>query len=345
MRLSAADAVDLDRLASAESDVSLLQSWHWGEFQRAAGRTVERFGIRRPSSAGPGELIAAATVVRHTLPLGLSYAYLPRGPIVAGQRAGKPDADALKQLIEEITVDARSWGAVFIRIDPAVPPAQAPAYAALGFKPAVSQIQPHVSARLDLTQGRDKILAGMKQKTRYNVRLAAKKNVAVQESIRPEDIEAFIALNRETTARDKFVSHEDDYYRTQLAALGPAGLLKLFTATYEGRTLAVIVVGLHGTTATYLHGASSDRDRNLMAAYAVQWEAIKAAERLGLHWYDFHGVAPTDDDKHPWAGITRFKLSFGAQREPYVGALDLPLRSVPYTIYSARLRLRGADVR
>lgn len=340
MRLSAADAADLDRLATQESDVSLLQSWHWGEFQRAAGRTVERFGVRRGS-----ELIAAATVVRHTLPLGLSYAYLPRGPIVAGQRAGKPAAEALKQLIQEITADARSWGAVFIRIDPAVPTAQAPAYAAAGFKPAVSQIQPRVSARLDLTQGRDKILAAMKQKTRYNVRLAAKKNVAVQESIRPEDIEAFIALNRETTARDKFVSHEDDYYRTQLAALGPAGLLKLFVATYEGKTLAVIVVGLHGTTATYLHGASSDRDRNLMAAYAVQWEAIKAAERMGLRWYDFHGVAPTDDENHPWAGITRFKLGFGAQRVEWMGALDLPLRKLPYAAYATRLKLRGADGR
>lgn len=345
MRLSEADAADLDRLCIAESDASLLQSWHWGQFQQSVGRTVDRFGVRRTSGANPGQLIAAATVVRQSLPFGLTYSYLPRGPIVAGQRAGHPDQAALKQLIDEIVVDAREWGAVFVRIDPAVPPEQAPAYSALGFKLAASQIQPRVTARIDLTIGRDQVLEHMKSKVRYNVRLATKKGVKVHESIRPEDVEAFLKLNRETTARDKFTPHDDDYYRKQVATLGPAGLLKLFVASVDGQPLSIIVVGLHGTTATYLHGTSSDMQRNLMAPFAVQWEAIKAAERLGLRWYDFHGVAPDDNEKHPWAGITRFKLGFGAQRVEFAGAFDLPLRRLPYAAYAARLKFRSSDGR
>ncbi|MFH0830621.1 MAG: peptidoglycan bridge formation glycyltransferase FemA/FemB family protein, partial [Parcubacteria group bacterium] len=86
-----------------------------------------------------------------------------------------------------------------------------------------------------------------------------------------------------------------------------------------------------------LHGASSGAERNRMPTFAVQWEAIKEAQRLGLDWFDLHGVAPSDDPAHLWAGITRFKLGFGAQRQTYMGALDLPLKKTWYRLYALRM--------
>lgn len=340
MELTEKDAGQIDRFVTAELDSSLLQSWSWGEFQKKIGRNIARVGVRRGD-----ELVAVATIIEHDLPFGLSYAYAPRGPVVKGQSLNNPDKEALNEISKELKAKADEWGAVFIRIDPPIAPAQKEKYLSVGFREAANQIQPKITALLDLSQDREQILADMKSKTRYNIRLALKKEVEVRESIQPSDLEKFLELQRETTERDRFTSHPDDYYRNQLAELGPAGLFKLFVAEYKGQPIASIAVAFHGKTATYLHGASSNQERNRMPTFAVQWEAIKMAQRMGLQQFDFHGVAPDDDPKHPWAGITRFKLGFGAKRHEYMGALDLPLKKFQYWLYALRLRMRRSDGR
>ncbi len=357
MRLTEADAATLDRFIQSELESSLLQSWMWGEFQQSVGRTIARIGLERN-----GQLAASALLIKHDLPLGQSYAYCPRGPVVLGQNEGRPDPALLKEITAEMIATARTWKSMFIRIDPPLPPGSQDQYlgvhvqGAAGYREAANQIQPRVTALLDLKQPREQLLAGMKQKTRYNIRLALKKNVHVRQSIAPQDVETFLRLNRETTARDRFMAHEDSYYKTQVEVLGRAGLLKLFVAEYADpigdmqaranpAALAVIVVAFHGRTATYLHGASGDIERNRMPTFAVQWEAIKEAQRLGLHAFDMHGVAPTDNPEHMWAGITRFKLGFGAKRHSYMGALDLPLKKTWYSLYRSRLRMRPGEAR
>ncbi len=340
-QVSEREATALDRFVQQEMDSSLLQSWMWGDFQKAVGRKTWRLVVRER---------AVALVVKHDLPFGWSYLYVPRGPVVVGQKAGSPDTDALKKICEQLRTLAVQEHAVFVRIDPPLPlkinaEETSTWFAPLGFKPAANQIQPRVTARLDLSIGRDKLLEKMKSKARYNIRLATKKEVTVRESLLAADVETFLHLNRETTERDQFIAHEDVYYRTQFELLGKAGMLKLFVAEYKDKPLAVIAVAFHGQTATYLHGVSSNEERNRMPAFAVQWEAIKAAERLGVRWYDFHGVAPTDDPKHPWAGITRFKLGFGAERVEYMGALDLPIQRAKYLLYKTRVKLRPSDGR
>ncbi|MFO0704758.1 MAG: peptidoglycan bridge formation glycyltransferase FemA/FemB family protein [Candidatus Andersenbacteria bacterium] len=340
MRLTEADAATLDRFIQSELDSSLLQSWMWGEFQAALGRTIARIGVEQN-----GRLVATALLIKYDLPLGQSYAYCPRGPVVVGQHDGRPDPVALEQITEQLTAQAREWGAMFVRIDPPLPPGAQEQYQSLGFAAAANQIQPRVTALLDLKQPREQLLANMKQKTRYNIRLALKKNVHVRQSFSPHDVEAFLQLNRATTQRDGFVAHPDSYYKTQTEILGRAGLLKLFIAEHNEQPLSIIVVAFHGKTATYLHGASSDAERNRMPTFAVQWEAIKEAQRLGLFWFDLHGVAPTDDPEHLWAGITRFKLGFGAKRHSYMGALDLPIKHTWYRLYKMRLSLRRSEAR
>ncbi|MFH0830824.1 MAG: peptidoglycan bridge formation glycyltransferase FemA/FemB family protein, partial [Parcubacteria group bacterium] len=245
MQFSESDAPTLDRFVQSELDSSLLQSWMWGEFQSSLGRTIARLGIKQA-----GELVASALLVKHELPLGQCYAYCPRGPVVRGQRRGRPDPRSLKQIHEELIKAARQWDAMFIRIDPPLSPGSQTHYQPLGYRLAVNQIQPRVTALLNLAQPREQLLAGMKQKTRYNIRLALKKNVSVRQSISPKDLEIFLELNRETTTRDQFVAHEETYYRTQVEVLGRAGLLKLFIAEYQSQALAVIVVTFFGRTAT-----------------------------------------------------------------------------------------------
>ena len=340
MVLTESDSAALDRFVQSELDSSLLQSWSWGAFQESLGRTTAHIGVEKN-----GLLVGSALLIKHDLPLGQSYAYCPRGPVLRGQHLGRPDPAALKECLSEIKQQARAWGAMFVRIDPPLPPGGQDHFLEFSYREAANQIQPRVTALLDLKQPREQILANMKPKTRYNIRLSLKKNVTVRQSIDRADVERFLALNRLTTQRDGFVAHEDQYYQTQVQELGRAGLLKMFIAEYEAQPLAVIVVAFHGRAATYLHGASGDAERNRMPTFALQWEAIKEAQRLGLSWFDMHGVAATDDQDHMWAGITRFKLGFGARRHSFMGALDLPLKKTWYALYRARLRMRKDEGR
>ena len=119
---------------------------------------------------------------------------------------------------------------------------------------------------------------------------------------------------------------EPDYHKKQFDALSQEGLMKLFIAGYQGVPLAAALVVFYGDTAYYLHAANSYQQSKLRAAYPLVWHSILAGKTLGLKKFDFWGVAENDDPKHSWAGITAFKLSFGAEREHYQLPYDLPLK-------------------
>jgi len=117
-------------------------------------------------------------------------------------------------------------------------------------------------------------------------------------------------------------------------------VLRLITATHEGDLLAGIIVAFYGGRATYLYGASSNEKRNLMPAYALQWEAIKQAKDLGCREYDFFGIPPTHDKSHPMHGLFQFKTGFGGEIHHYYGAWDFPYGKLFYGFYRLVERLR-----
>jgi lipid II:glycine glycyltransferase (peptidoglycan interpeptide bridge formation enzyme) len=123
---------------------------------------------------------------------------------------------------------------------------------------------------------------------------------------------------------------------------GRALSVRLLFADFEGEPVAAALIAQFGDTATYLHGASSSRHKETMAPYLLHWTAIREAKAAGLKRYDFWGVAPENaDEKHPWFGITRFKLGFGGERISYVGAWDMPNSRFWYGAYRLARRLRG----
>ena len=102
--------------------------------------------------------------------------------------------------------------------------------------------------------------------------------------------------------------------------------------------------------AFYHHGASVSGQK-VPVSYLLQWEAIKEAKKRGCQFYNFWGIAPDVKEKedvarsrHPWAGLSLFKMGFGGYRKEYVKTQDLPL-SVKYIfnylIEKARKAKRG----
>jgi lipid II:glycine glycyltransferase (peptidoglycan interpeptide bridge formation enzyme) len=195
-------------------------------------------------------------------------------------------------------------------------------------------VQPSKTRILDLRKKEEDLLREMHQKTRYNIRLADRKGVeiigATLDTV-DELFGAFWQLMETTTDRDNFRSHSREYYRKML----DVPFTKLYLAKYGDNILAGAIVSFFGDTATYIHGASSNEMRNLMAPYLLQWEMIKAAQGRGCAYYDFYGV-----DEMKWPGVTRFKKGFGGQEIHYAGTYDFVFCRPFYCLYSLLRKLR-----
>jgi peptidoglycan pentaglycine glycine transferase (the first glycine) len=195
---------------------------------------------------------------------------------------------------------------------------------------------------LDLIKSEEELLAAMHQKTRYNIRLAEKRGVKIREAgvssplLSPANgagkeglgvvggFEKFWDLMSATVNRDGFRLHEKEYYKKMLEVEN----IKLYFAEFEGKVICAGIFSFFGDTAIYLHGASSDENRELMAPHLLQWELIKKAKSLGCKYYDFFGI-----DEKKWPGVTRFKRGFGGQELNYPGTFDIIFDKRKYIVY------------
>lgn len=307
-----------------------LQSESWLRFQESTGRIAVRF-------SGEGFL---ANGIVHELPVMGKYLYVPRGPVVNGDK--RQATSGMKEWMREFIERAREAGAKWIRIEPGTEAALEEIRQAFGERvvKAPHDVQPREIFVMDVSKPDEELLAGMKPKTRYNIRLAEKKGVRVIVSRDGEYREAFIDLVRATALRKRLVPHPSGYYRKMLDAfLGKTG--KLFIALHGDDILGINLVVRHGDTALYLHGGSARMKRECMAPFLLQWTAIRDTRDTGGTWYDFGGVRTKDkgqetrDKKDDWEGITRFKTGFAPATATirFPGAYDLVLDRRAYRSY------------
>ncbi len=320
-----------DAFLSQHPGAHLLQTPEWGALKSDFGWDA------RYIQAGD----AGAQVLFRKLPLGLSIAYIPKGPVGKNWAALLPELDRL----------CRERRAIFLKIEPdAWAPIQ-PSFQAemnrLG-RPS-APIQPPRTIVVDLQGGEEDWLAHMKQKTRYNIRLAEKKGVVAQES---DDIEAFYRLMTVTGERDAFGVHGLPYYRRSYELFAPKGMCALLLASYENRPLAGLLMFRRGPRAWYFYGASSEEERNRMPAYLLQWQAMRWAAEQGCTLYDLWGVPDADEDALEagftsrsdglW-GVYRFKRGFGGELKRSVGAWDRVYNPPLYAFYRWALARRATE--
>ncbi|GHV92133.1 peptidoglycan bridge formation protein FemAB [Spirochaetia bacterium] len=240
-----------------------------------------------------------------------------------------------------------------------------------------ADVQPPDTVIIDLSQSEEAILAAMKPTWRRNIHYGPRKGVTVRR-VDAEGIDIFYTLLKETAKRDGIAIHGVEYYRTlfaqarEYAGAGEAGdagggeapkaapELRLYLAEYRppaaegpsgestggpsgetaGETLAAIVVLVRGKEAVYLYGASSSRNRNLMAPHALQWQAMRDARAAGCLNYDLFGIPPNDDPAHPMAGLYRFKTGFGGRIIHRPGSWDYTYRPLVKGLFTAAEGLR-----
>ena len=151
-----------NKFVAENNSESFLQAWEWGEFQKNIGRKIFRVGVVENS-----KLLIVALIVKYNLLFGWSYLYCPRGPVINELRISD-------LLFGEIKKIAKKEGSLFLKIDP---PVEINQEYFSNFKKSSSEIQPQNTLILDITKSEEELLKEMKQKTRYNIRLAKKKEL------------------------------------------------------------------------------------------------------------------------------------------------------------------------
>ncbi|HPN96174.1 MAG TPA: peptidoglycan bridge formation glycyltransferase FemA/FemB family protein [Candidatus Moranbacteria bacterium] len=327
-----------------------LQSEEWRKFQESVGRkTYNVFStssaLRAPSPyKGEGEIEFWANVIEHKLPIVGKYFYIPRGPIINKQ--GSMNNEQYESLIDLAKENSAGW----IRIDPETKEMleEIKKNTKYEISKAPHDMQPKELFIIDITKPEEEILAGMKPKTRYNIRLAEKKGVLVvseQGTMNNKYIDDFLRLTRVMAKRNKITVHPESYYRKMIEII-PGEMLKIYAAEYEGKVIAANIVIFYDKTCIYLHGASDDEYRNVMAPYLLQWQQIKDAKKLGCEKYDLGGIKSHSSEhiaQNTWKGITRFKLGFSPNTRPknFPGSYDIIINSGKYRIYRALQRVKS----
>src|SRR4030042_5834803 len=191
---------------------------------------------------------------------------------------------------------------------------------------------PH-TFQIDLAKSEDELLAAMKPKTRYNVNLAMRKGVVVQEDNSTKAFETYLHLTHETSHRQHFYAHDEEYHRLMWEVLQPAGIAHLLTASHENDILVTWILFVFKGRLFYPYGASSSKFRNLMASSLTMWEAMRFGKRLNCLLFDLWGsLGQYPDPKDPWFGFHNFKEGFGSKLIEFVGTYDLVIRPEYYSM-------------
>lgn len=316
-----------------------LQSWEWGEFRKKTGIEVIRLGVFKENS-----LVEGWQLTVHPLPkLPYNIIYFPKGPL-----PNKMMLDSLKKI-------AKEKRAIFIKLEPNIG----------GFYPWKAEKKEEIenfllsegcehgdplftrfTFHLDLNKSEEQILSEMKPKTRYNIRLAFKKGVTVVEDNSLEAFETYLKLLLETARRQRFYAHTPSYHRLLWETLSSTGIYHLFLAKYKGEVLAAYIFFTFNNVLYYPYGASTRIHKEVMAPYALFWEAIKFGKQHNCQIFDMWGTpGPNPSPKNPWFGFHRFKEGFGAKLFEFIGTYDLVLNRSLWFLFRLANRFRWRFLR
>jgi lipid II:glycine glycyltransferase (peptidoglycan interpeptide bridge formation enzyme) len=321
--------------------MSILQTWEWGQVKQAYG-WKPHYLLWSDESNRPAA--AALLLVKPLAVPGLKTAYAPQGPLLDWT-----DAELYHQVMEELEAKARGLEAFSLKIDPEVilaygeelaenEPQRAAAETVIAYLSGRSyvyssqQIQFKNTAFLMVNAPDDTLLAAMKQKTRYNIRLAGRKGVTVRHGT-AEDIDLLYRMYLETSVRDEFIIRPREYYERVWTTFINAEMATPLIAEVDNEPVAGLMLFSFGTRAWYLYGMSTNKHREKMPNYLLQWEAMQLSREMGCTVYDLWGAPDIFDESDSMWGVYRFKQGLGAEAVQRIGAFDLPLKKNTYKIF------------
>ena len=331
-------------------DPHLLQTWEWSQVKAKYG--WEPLSFVWTDRSHMSDIIAAAMILKRHIPIRgigarLNILYIPKGPLMDWS-----DESLRVRVLDDLQSFAKRQGAIFLKIDPDVVlgtgipggdnstddnggQAVMSALKRRGWLFSSDQIQFRNTVMIDLSLSEDEMLARMKQKTRYNIRLAGRKGVTVRTG-GSDDLPMLYKMYAETSVRDGFVVRDEDYYQTVWGTFIQPSIPRAepLIAEVDGEAVAAIFVFCFAGRAYYLYGMSREAHREKMPNYLLQWEAMRRAKGAGCKVYDLWGAPDVFDEKDSMWGVFRFKEGLGGQVVRTLGAWDYTPKPFWYRIYS-----------
>jgi lipid II:glycine glycyltransferase (peptidoglycan interpeptide bridge formation enzyme) len=338
------DRIQWNAAAASLPGRHFLQSWEWGEFKSRYGWKTERIVWRNSEN---GLILAAAQILTRRIrvgPVPASVQYVPKGPLMDWGNSALAGA-----VLGDLERKARDEHAIQMKLDPDVvlgwgtPDSPEDRTEETGriteaslrarhWRFSAEQVQFRNTAILDLHPDEDALLAGMKQKTRYNIRIALKHGVAIRPG-NGADLPMLYRMYAETAARDGFVIRPETYYTDLWNSFLQAGSAQPLIAEVDGLPIAALVLFHFGGHGWYFHGMSREMHREKMPNYLLQWEAIRWLRGRGADSYDLWGAPDEFRETDSMWGVYRFKLGFGAQTVRHIGAWDFAPSPAVYAAY------------
>ncbi|MFH1287838.1 MAG: peptidoglycan bridge formation glycyltransferase FemA/FemB family protein [bacterium] len=316
-----------------KNNACFLQSFEWGEFKKS----FDFWDVKRFILQDNNEIKAGFSIFIRKIPfINKTFLYIPRGPAVE-----KQNEKLYSKIFETIKKQGEIYKSIFLKIEPEIKNIPD------GFPNLLENkkhIQPRCTIILNLTKDEDSILSGFESKTRYNIRIGQKKGVEIIKTEKKSDIKNFFNILKETSKRQKFLIHQNNYYETLWDIFYPKKMIHLFMAYYQKKPIAGLFLITFGGKCWYLYGASSAIHREVMPNYALHWEVIRWAKSNGLKEYDFWGIPYIKDENsmpskdHPLFGVWRFKKGFGGKIVRYPGTFDIPYSFLYYNFFEKGIK-------
>jgi len=349
-----------NELISKLPNPHFLQTYEWGQVKAKYGwsplyavwTSDGKFSVTDNWSLVTDHCVAAALILkrqilRNGFAARLSIFYLPKGPLLDWT-----NESLRKRVLDDLQSFAKKQGAIFLKMDPdvvlgtGVPASEDEVVDAngqlvmkdltrRGWGYASDQIQFKNTVVIDLNPTEEEMLARMKQKTRYNARLAEKKGVALRVGTKA-DLPLLYKMYAETSVRDGFVIRDEGYYKTvwELFMNSNDPACEPLIAEVDGEPVAAIFVFYFAERAYYVYGMSRNAHREKMPTYLLQWDAMKRAKAKGCTMYDLWGAPEVFDESDSMWGVYRFKEGLGGKVVRTLGAWDFAPNPLWYKLYS-----------
>lgn len=314
-----------------------LQSYEWGEFREKTGVKVVRKALKNGSS-----FIDGFQLTLHQIPhTGYKIGYLPKGNLPT------------KEVLNELLRIGKENNCIFIQLEPNILKSSGQKLpTSKHLQPSAHPLFTKYTFLLDLTRTEEDLLKNMHSKTRYNIKVAQKYHVEVKEDNSIYAFERYLSLTEETTTRQKFYAHSQNYHQLMWETLKSKELVygelsaHLFTATYKKEILTAWILFVFKDSLYYPYGASTSTHREVMANNLIMWEAIKYGKKLKLKKFDMWGaLSETPDSNDPWFGFHRFKNGYGPEHVEFIGSFDLIINPLLYMGYKTVDKARWAYLR
>jgi len=316
------------------SEKTFLHSWNWGEFNRVMGNPANGAGEVWRLGAYDGRLTAVALVLKISARRG-TFLFIPHGPVCVDGLEIKDKQETMQVILNHIQTIAQSEKIDFVRVSPVWKRTEEnnAIFANSQFRQAPIHMHPEVTWELNIAPSEDEIFTGMRKTTRYLIRQAQKNpDIEIVKSENIDDLKYFWPVYKETAKRHNFVVFSENYLKNEFEIFSKDRQIELFLGKYKGEVVSAALFVFWQGTCVYHHSGSISKFNKIPVSYLLQWEAIKTAKAKNCVAYNFWGIAPevkTESDaansKHPWAGLSLFKMGFGGCRKEYVKTQDLPV--------------------